>query len=304
MYRQLYTGFGRGGCGAPLRNREGGVVANLGDIFNGDEQLQTVPLSPPRNVVFQVPSQYLNPPPKAAAAKSRLGYGRKPIYTPPQEDAIRHGHQGAFRSSPSLSTAGVKVCDDEQGGVSPPTYGDAYEAAASAAGLATGLNYSARGAQELVQPSPPPSLILSASSVSRGAETKLLHRDSEAEMFRRKNLRSRVFTLAPPRTEADDQMLARLRGTSPRGAGAAGGKVYDTTGVSVPSPMGEEGEIPYSPSRRFLRRPTFFFQIERTAIAHTATARVLIPAQCSLQLSTSVCALTYGGTIDARAACA
>ena len=41
-----------------------------------------------------------------------------------------------------------------------------------------------------------------------------------------------------------------------------------------------------------------------SALHYTATARVLIPAQCSLQLSTSVCALTYGGTIDARAACA
>ena len=32
MYRQVYTGFGRPGCGAPLRNSEGGVLANLGDV--------------------------------------------------------------------------------------------------------------------------------------------------------------------------------------------------------------------------------------------------------------------------------
>ena len=73
MYRQVYTGFGRPGCGAPLRNSQGGVLANLGDVFNGDEQVQAVPLSPPRNAKFQVPAQYLVPAPKRAVAKSRLG---------------------------------------------------------------------------------------------------------------------------------------------------------------------------------------------------------------------------------------
>ena len=78
MYRQCYSGFGRPGCGAPLRNPQGLAIANLGDVFNGDERVQAVPLSPPRHAKFKIPPQYLVESPASAVGKSRLGYGLKP----------------------------------------------------------------------------------------------------------------------------------------------------------------------------------------------------------------------------------
>ena len=183
-------------------------------------------------------------PPQRAIAKSRLGYGLKPPCTPP-EDAQRPEYGGkVFRTSPSLSTAGIAASGSSTRSFDQLTYGDAYKAATSAVGLATrDGGADGGGAARHWGPRERLSTHDQGTGVTPGAK---LFRDEEAEMFRRKNLRSRVFVIAPPRSEAEDQVLARLHGNSPRGAGLAGAKVYDTTGVSCSVlPTGIEGEIPY-----------------------------------------------------------
>ena len=173
-------------------------------------------------------------------------------YTPPQ--GAKRPIEGVFRTSPSLSNVGARVTAAPGGGAAAPTYGDAYEAAASVVGISAGGGYELGRQEPQLTPRSPHSELVpreqqqhSALALRLPPRRDVAYRDAEAEQIRQKNQRSRIFEIAPPMSEADD--LGRLRvaaGTSPRGAGA-GVKVYDTTGTTrAPSPTGDDdGEIPY-----------------------------------------------------------